>query len=282
MNRICFAAMVLLARWAVAQPLTVSELAWPTVLNGSGTSFLTPTNGQLLLWLSADYGTFTNVGCVGNPPNGSQIQCWTPTNATTWGDHYGNLPNGFCPVYVSNSLNSLPTLNCPISQFTANVGGIPPYTSVQPVTIIALVKFTISGSESYFFGSISNGNQAIPPYCGLGSVSGTAAMKLGANVISGGSFTTNAWHIFVGEFNGASSVVMVDGVIQASGDIGSTDLDAGATHTPGASTMFVGSTDQNSLGRFQGNIAAIQWLSGVASSNDIYQTCVGLTNKWGL
>ena len=149
----------------------------------------------------------------------------------TWPDSSGNGKNlvstfGSPPTFVASGVNGKP-----IVRFTGEAYHILDCSSFplnQPDTIIVVAKKPNVATNGILMDQAANDSvnrqtlQIAPTtgfFGGLANPTGGLPMALSDTINHQGVF-----HIFVGVFNGASSSLLVDGILTASGDIGAANL----------------------------------------------------------
>jgi hypothetical protein len=207
-----FFTAVLLSISASAQPMTPSELAWPTV-GGQGVPLLPIRT----FWLMADAGVYTDLGAT-LATNNQTVTQWNDQSST--GYNMTNLDAANRAVFLTNQLNGLPMVRFTSGHYVQNLSG----TVVQPMAFICVMKFTASPSviNQLTIRDVSNLN-------GIGRTVAATNLAYITNLtfasITDGYLTNNVSHIIAAVINGASSLLRLDGTTVATGDAGSGSWD---------------------------------------------------------
>ena len=150
---------------------------------------------------------------------------------STWPDASGNGKDfvstyGSPPTYVASGVNGKPIVRCLGDAF--HVLDCNPFSLNQPDTIIIVAKKPNVATNGILIDqavndSVNRQTLQIAPttgfFGGLANPTGGLLVALSDTINHQGAF-----HIFVGVFNGASSSLLVDGILTASGDIGAANL----------------------------------------------------------
>lgn len=171
----------------------------------SANSRFSPLSFSPLAWLDAsDTSTITSSG--------------SPAKVSTWADKSGNSRNvvqstsANQPTTGADTRNGRNVLTYSGGQLLASVA----FTKAQPITIAivgAATSFPISNTQIV-------GNDAITPNIFASPTSGRVWRSYaGIELVSATPTDTN-WHYFTATYNGASSVLRLDGTQIASGNTG--------------------------------------------------------------
>ena len=161
--------------------------------------FLPSDLPNLALWSRADAGVYVNAGTV-----------------STWYDLSGNSRTwtqgvvGAQPIYTASAINGLPALTFDGARYMQAATGA---TYGKPVTVFLVARYTAASANQYFFDGATNNTLV------MHNVSGTNEIFAG-NLLPYGAQTINQWYVMGGTFNGASSIVSLNG-IEVTGNAGS-------------------------------------------------------------
>ena len=145
-----------------------------------------------------------------------------------------------------------------------NLAGV----QAQPVTYISVVKTDFLGLSYYMDGKLSGMRNA---HIVSDTPEGNEFIFAGVSLISGSETTDLVPHIFALVFDGANSLIYKDGLLIASGDAGTNNING--------LRLGRGSTDSFGLNGF----IAEHFMYGVIITNsEINQTANYLAAKWDL
>ena len=180
-----------------------------------------------------------------------------------WPDSSGNnrplnVVGGDKAVYKENIKNSLP-----IARFTNDwIERAWGETLAQPNTVFIVCKLANTGqSNNYIFDGEDVGRNAFMVF------SGNFAMHATVSILQGSAEDTN-WHVFSMQYNGASSILRMDGGNQVQGAGGASGSDG----------LTLGNPNNHGTG-FVGDIGEIIFYNGAESFTN---NEAGLMAKWGL
>ena len=180
---------------------------------------------------------------VGNLPN---LEAWFDdefvlesgdTLVAQWTDKSGNGNHATAtgsqrPSYVASGINSLPSISTTSGSTWLNGTGLP---ATQPLLVMMVLVTTITSAQ-FPFGEDSGGSNK-----NLRMRSLDFRLNSGSNLSGGTGFTVDVPFLVTFCFNGASSFVYKNQVLQASGNAGS---NAGSDFRLGSRGTSIGMTGQ--------------------------------------
>ena len=183
-----------------------------TVTNSGGGGGFTPADYSPLAWYAAFYAV-TNT--AGNPvANNDAIGAL--------GDKSGNqnvltAPASPSFVYQTGIQNSKPAFETGHNSYL-ELSALTQGTQAQPVTMYYVGSYTTSADQA--FGATSYRGLNVS----LSVLDDDHAILYAGSILSSSGTVATGWHIFTCIFDGASSVLRIDGIQVAAGDIGSASL----------------------------------------------------------
>ena len=148
------------------------------------------------------------------PADGAAVSSWrnAGSNGTALTEGTGSAQ----PIYRASfaGLNSKPAVECTGTQtIRTTAGGV----LSQPVTIVAVGKFTSTAGRTLVSGTFGNPMR-------VATATNTWRLYEGGATIDGGTADTNE-HLFIVTYDGASSQYEIDGAVAHSGNPGTTGME---------------------------------------------------------
>lgn len=161
------------------------------------------------------------------PSDISGLFCWLKADAlalsdadpvSTWDDSgAGNRDasgsGGARPTFQTNEINT----SLPIVRFdgTDDIMTIGTFTLSQPFTVLSVAKYTVNGQPAYLFGT----GTPVGFFGGAGAEATSYRMFAGSNGPTG-TISADVFHLITTTFDGAGSVIHLDGSSLATGNPG--------------------------------------------------------------
>ncbi len=192
-------------------PRPFSLLSKRTVNSGN---FNGPADYSPFIWIAADY-SLTNDS--GNAVSAND-------SVKTFGDKSGNqnvlshTSDLNFAVYKVNQQNGLPAVDFTGHNTWYEIAALAQGSKNQPITIYFVARYSSSGIQKIGFSSYRDLNIALD-----GLDTDHACIYAGSCITSSGVIS-DGWHVFTCIFDGVNSILRIDGVQVASGDLGSGSL----------------------------------------------------------
>lgn len=173
---------------------------------------------------------------------------------STWPDEIGSedltQTGANRPTYrTAGTINAVPAVRGDGSQYLNRTAAS--FTGLaQPDTVVVVAKYATltNTSDPYLFDGAGSTRQIL-----TGRYSNISVwLFFAGTVVEGGASNTSA-HLWLGYFNGASSVGQIDGTQVSSGNFGSNSLDGMALFTNSTFNFFA-SADIAFVGLFSGDV----------------------------
>lgn len=217
---------------------------------------------NLVLWLDAsDSSTlYSNAGKTVNTAAGGDVYVWADKSGQ--GNDVSQAATGKYPLRQVGVQNGQDVVR--LDGTDDFLQGALANVLTQPFTVWLVAKLTITGISNYVaIDSDDTSNRM------LIREKNNWSMNAGAEV-SGGTPDTS-WHLFRADYNGADSVLWVDGVPVASGNAGS--------DTPDGITI---GANANGSSNWPGDMALVVVQNGAATSDDVAIMNSYASSYWGI
>ncbi len=173
---------------------------------------------------------------------------------STWPDEIGSedltQTGANRPTYrTAGTINSVPAVRGDGSQYLNRTQGS--FTGLaQPDTVVVVAKYAtlMNTSDPYLFDGAGSTRQIL-----TGRYSNISVWLIYAGTIVHGAASNTSPHLWLGYFNGASSVGQIDGTQVSSGNFGGSNLDGMALFT-NSTFDFKASADIAFVGLFSGDV----------------------------
>ena len=173
---------------------------------------------------------------------------------STWPDEIGSedltQTGANRPTYrTAGTINSVPAVRGDGSQYLNRTAAS--FTGLaQPDTVVMIAKYATltNTSDPYLVDGAGSTRQIL-----TGRYSNISVWLFFAGTVVGGSASNTSAHLWLGYFNGASSVGQIDGTQVSSGNFGSNNLDGMALFT-NSTFDFKASADIAFVGLFSGDV----------------------------
>lgn len=171
-----------------------------------GSVFSIAQLANLAAWYAAD--------AITGVTSGTSLSTWT--DLSSQGVHASNATVTLQPIYRANAQNGLPAVEYNLTSGYLQASA---FSSVltQPTTIYCVSRLSATATKIMYGGTAANHHLFV-------AAAGTWQMNAGT-VYNSSVASDASWHVFGALFNGASSLLRVDGVASTAGNAGANTLD---------------------------------------------------------